>query len=111
VRAGVAEIAARRRLDLRIRPIHEAPAVACAPRLLEALERACARLGFAAPRLASGAGHDAMAIAALAPVAMLFVRCRGGISHDPSEFAAPADIEAALAVLVDTIVLLAEEVA
>jgi allantoate deiminase len=50
-----------------------------------------------------------MAVAAIAPVAMLFVRCREGISHDPAEYAAPADIEAALAVLVETIVLLCEE--
>jgi allantoate deiminase len=79
------------------------------PRLLDALARARARLGLPERRLVSGAGHDAMAVAAIAPVAMLFVRCREGISHDPAEYAAPADIEAALAVLVETIVLLCEE--
>ena len=40
---------------------------------------------------------------------MLFVRCREGISHDPAEHASPEDVEAALAVLVETIALLAEE--
>ena len=107
--ARLEEIARRRGLGLRLVPIHEAPAVACAPTLCDALARACARCGLAERRLTSGAGHDAMAIAAIAPVAMLFVRCRGGISHDPAEHAAPADIEAALAVLVETIVLLSEE--
>jgi allantoate deiminase len=109
LRSDLEAIARRRGLGLRLVPTHEAPAVACDPALLDALARARARHGLPDRRLVSGAGHDAMAIAAIAPVAMLFVRCRGGISHDPAEHAAPADIEAALAVLVETIVLLSEE--
>jgi len=48
----------------------------------------------------SGAGHDGVVVSALAPIAMLFVRCRKGLSHHPDEFAAPADLEAALRVTV-----------
>ena len=46
--------------------------------------------------LASGAGHDAAMMAAIAPVTMLFVRCAGGISHHPAESVAEADVELAL---------------
>jgi allantoate deiminase len=49
--------------------------------------------------LPSGAGHDAVALASLAPVAMLFVRCAGGVSHHPDESVAVADVAVALDVL------------
>jgi allantoate deiminase len=107
--ARLEEIACGRGLALQVVTTHEARAVRSDPKLLDALARAQARLGLPERRLVSGAGHDAMAIAAIAPVAMVFVRCREGISHDPAEYAAPADIEAALAVLVETLVLLSEE--
>ena len=51
--------------------------------------------------LASGAGHDGVIVSALAPIAMLFVRCRDGLSHHPDEYVAPRDLETALAVVVD----------
>ena len=47
----------------------------------------------------SGAGHDAVQLAALAPVGMLFVRCAGGVSHDPAESVAEEDVAVALDVL------------
>jgi len=50
-------------------------------------------------RLPSGAGHDAAQVAALAPVAMLFVRCKGGISHNPAESVAQEDVGAAVEVM------------
>jgi allantoate deiminase len=49
--------------------------------------------------LPSGAGHDAQVMARLCPAAMLFVRCRGGISHNPAEFASVADMGLAVAAL------------
>ena len=48
----------------------------------------------------SGAGHDAQVMAQLCPSAMLFVRCRGGISHNPAEFASVADMGLAIAALI-----------
>ena len=59
--------------------------------------------------LPSGAGHDAAALAAVAPWTMLFVRCRGGISHHPDESVEPADVEVALEVTSRFLSLLAEE--
>lgn len=79
-------IAAHRHVDLDINPTHEAKSVPCAPWLKQQLAQAISDLGLPLRHLPSGAGHDAMAIAALTDVAMLFVRCgNGGISHHPSE--------------------------
>ena len=50
--------------------------------------------------LASGAGHDAMAMAHITPIGMLFVRCRGGISHNPAEWVDPDDVATGAAALV-----------
>jgi allantoate deiminase len=61
---------------------------------------AIASLGYEPFRLVSGAGHDALSMAKLCPAAMLFVRCRGGISHNPAEFASEADMGLGVAALV-----------
>ena len=63
------------------------------------LERAAAAAGYPAPHLPSGAGHDAVTMAAVAPVAMLFVRCAGGVSHHPDEAVTAEDVAAAIDVL------------
>ena len=57
--------------------------------------------GISPLALISGAGHDGIILSQLTPVAMLFVRCRDGLSHHPDEYAAPADIAKALQVLCD----------
>jgi allantoate deiminase len=74
-------------------------AVECAPALTDALADAVSAAGHRVVRLPSGAGHDAVAMSALAPVAMLFVRCAGGISHHPAESVAAQDVAAAIDVL------------
>ncbi|MGQ9365055.1 allantoate amidohydrolase [Azospirillum sp. ST 5-10] len=107
-RAALAEIletcrtiAARRGVAFTATPYHDAAATACAEPVIAALEAAVARAGIAPRRLVSGAGHDAMALAALCPVGMLFVRCRGGVSHNPAESITAEDAELAVAVLLD----------
>lgn len=52
-----------------------------------------------APVLVSGAGHDGLAMADLCPVHMLFVRCRGGVSHSPAEHVEASDVGAAVEAL------------
>jgi allantoate deiminase len=64
--------------------------------LTSALASAVQHPGFTPPRMASGAGHDAMIVAARMPVAMLFVRCDKGISHHPAEAVSEQDVAAAL---------------
>ena len=78
-------IAAARRVALDWRIVQESRALACDPALTERLAQAMEALGYPLLALPSGAGHDGVAIAALTPIAMLFVRCKGGISHNPAE--------------------------
>jgi allantoate deiminase len=73
--------------------------VACSPRLTSSLSQAVRDLGHPAIQLASGAGHDAVVMAGLTEIAMLFVRCKGGISHHPDESVAEADVAVAIGVL------------
>jgi len=104
IEARMREIAAERGLGIEIAPLHEAKATACDPTLIEALSQALARQGHPIFQLPSGAGHDAMAMAALCPVVMLFARCEGGISHNPAEAMSVADADAATRVMLDFLV-------
>jgi allantoate deiminase len=88
-------IAARRRVEIAITLGYQAPAAPCDPRLSDFLSDAVLAQGIVPLRLPSGAGHDAMSFRNCWPIAMLFVRCRGGVSHSPDEFASLADIETA----------------
>jgi len=77
------------------------------PVVVAAIEAACRRLGVPYQRMPSGAGHDAMNMARIAPAGMIFIPCRGGISHNPDEYAAPADIVRGMDVLTETLATLA----
>ena len=101
IRAGLDRIAASRMVDYELLQTHEAPATACAPWLQAQLMAAVERRTGRAFSLPSGAGHDAMAMAALCPVGMVFVRCRGGVSHTPAEFLAAEDAAMGVDILVD----------
>ena len=57
--------------------------------------------------LISRAYHDALFMARVAPTGMIFIPCRGGVSHRPDEFASPAAIARGVAVLADTLAALA----
>jgi allantoate deiminase len=94
-------IAKRRGLELEIELLYEEGAVACDEGLMRQLDAAIERQGIRALRLPSGAGHDAMALSALCPIAMMFVRCGGGISHNPLESITAEDAEAAARVFLD----------
>jgi allantoate deiminase len=93
------EIAASRGCESRWEVRQETDAVEVDPDLGTLLGEAVEDAGLAVHRLASGAGHDAAQLAALAPVAMLFVRCEGGISHNPAESVNRDDVETAIGVM------------
>ena len=101
VRAEIARIAAARGVQADLVISYDMPAAPCDPALLEAFARSFERCGHPLFHLPSGSGHDAMSFRDRIPQAMVFVRCRGGVSHRPEEFASQADIAAALAVLED----------
>ncbi|MDP8910105.1 MAG: allantoate amidohydrolase [Chloroflexota bacterium] len=92
-------IARAREVHAEWQAVQETGAVACAPGLSRLLEQAIEQAGYPAHRLVSGAGHDAVAMADVTPVAMLFVRCQGGISHNPAESVAVEDVAVAISVL------------
>ncbi|HXF53474.1 MAG TPA: allantoate amidohydrolase [Hyphomicrobiaceae bacterium] len=100
---AMAAIADARGVRLESEIVHEAAAVACSPWMTECLTQAICRQGLAAPALISGAGHDASIIASLCPVAMMFVRCAGGISHSPKESVTTEDADVCVRVLLDFI--------
>jgi len=75
--------------------------VAFDPVIVAAVEASAAGRQLACRRMTSGAGHDAQMIARVAPAAMIFVPSRGGISHNPAEFTAEADLIAGANVLLD----------
>ena len=94
------QIAARHHVEVSLTQTHNAPATPCAQWLQAQFASAIAAQNIEPFHLPSGAGHDAMAVAALCPVGMLFVRCEGGISHTPEESITEEDAETAVAVLV-----------
>ncbi|HEX8664178.1 MAG TPA: allantoate amidohydrolase [Beijerinckiaceae bacterium] len=100
---SLAAIAERRGVALEVEPFMDSPATAMDLGLAAALEEAAAALGVPTRRLPSGAGHDAVAMATLAPAAMLFVRCKGGVSHNPAESITQDDADVAVRVLIDAV--------
>jgi allantoate deiminase len=99
IQSGIGRIAAERRVDYRIEKLQDFGCTPCTERLIVQMERAVAAEGHKPRRLPSGAGHDGMAISAIADIAMLFVRCKAGVSHNPAEAISEADAAAGARVL------------
>ena len=97
--ARTRELAKRRKLAVEIRALSENAAVRCEPRLVSLLTQAVKNSKQQPLELTSGAGHDAVAISALTGACMLFVRCKGGVSHNPAESVTAADVLVAIDVL------------
>jgi allantoate deiminase len=99
LRAEAQSIGTPRGVEVAWREVMSAPAVAADPTLTAALADAVAECGLPVVTLASGAGHDGVALSELTGVAMLFVRCAGGVSHHPDESVEVTDVAVALDVL------------
>lgn len=83
-------------------------ATPCSKAITELLSESVRGIQSESPMLVSGAGHDGVVMAELTSVAMLFVRCRDGLSHHPDEYVKPADLGAALGATIDFIKRLAQ---
>ena len=103
------QIATSRNLTLDWQWTHAADAVACDTQIQQLFSSACKLNNQASPSLASGAGHDAMAIAPICPVGMLFIRSPGGISHHPAEAVIDEDVTKALSVMYSALMLYVKE--
>ena len=95
---SVDAIAARRSLTVKRTRQMDQPAVPMDERLTSFLADAIEAIGLPVKMMSSGAGHDAMVMAARVPTAMLFLRSPGGISHHPAEAVLEGDVEASLGV-------------
>jgi len=96
----VRAIAEKRHLGLSVTTTRNVATTPCDPAIQDGFAAAIKAVGGEPQKLASGAGHDGTAMAKLCPIGMLFVRCRGGISHNPAEYASPADMGLAVAALI-----------
>ena len=110
IRAAVAEIAAKRGVRAVVDIGHEVPAAPCHGPLKDRMAKVVEGLQLPVVRLPSGAGHDAMVFRGVMPMAMLFVRSENG-SHNPREYASPADIGMAAEALYAFLMKTAEEMA
>jgi allantoate deiminase len=103
------DIAKRRKLSIEVQSVSENGAVRCSPRLVSLLTQAVKDCGQRPLQLTSGAGHDAVPMSSLTDVGMLFVRCKGGVSHNPAESVTTEDVAVAIDVLSRFLELLAKK--
>ncbi len=99
IRAVAARISAESKLPIEIVPVSAYPAQPFHPDCIAAVARAAEKLGYSNMRAVSGAGHDAVYMARLAPSGMIFIPCKDGISHNEIEDAKPEHITAGCNVL------------
>jgi allantoate deiminase len=109
LRALAGAIVKKRGLKLVWTLVQQTGAVQCDKMLAQTFSRCVKQRGLEVLKLASGAGHDGAAISAMCPVAMLFVRCKGGISHNPAESIKAPDAGVGIEVLADFVETLAKQ--
>ena len=100
------EVAERRGVSIKTEMINADPPATCDPAILDAMEQAARAAGKTCKRMVSRAYHDSLFMARIAPVAMLFIPCRGGVSHRPDEYASPEWIGSGVHVLSRTLATL-----
>lgn len=102
-------IAGRRGVSIAESLVNADDPAQCSPHLVSVLEDAARGLGIPTMQMVSRAYHDSLFMAPLAPIAMLFIPCRGGVSHRPDEYASPDDISRGTEVLARALLRLASE--
>ncbi|HXR39488.1 MAG TPA: M20 family metallo-hydrolase [Terracidiphilus sp.] len=98
-----ADVAQRRGVTITTELVNADPPAFCDPAILAAMEASAAEAGRSAKRMVSRAYHDSLFMTRIAPVAMLFIPCRGGVSHRPDEYASPEWIAGGVDVLARTL--------
>ncbi len=102
-----AETAARRGVTITSQLVNADPPATCDPKIVAALEEAAIGAGKTSTKMVSRAYHDSLFMARIAPVAMVFIPCRGGVSHRPDEYSSPEWIGSGVHVLARTLAALA----
>jgi ureidoglycolate amidohydrolase len=103
IEQAAGEVSARRGVTVRMEVVNADAPARCDVGMVEALARAAAAHGLAYRKMVSRAYHDTLFLSRIAPAAMLFIPCRGGVSHRPDEYAAPEAIAAGVLVLAEAL--------
>jgi N-carbamoyl-L-amino-acid hydrolase len=107
IRRAVAQVAGRRAVQARLELLNADPPARAGDRVLEAIQTACQELGLPCKLMVSRAYHDSLFMARLCPTGMIFIPCRGGVSHRPDEYSSPETIARGAEVLAITLAELA----
>lgn len=103
IETAAAEICRRRGISLQLERVNaDAPAI-CDPALVQLISNACQELEISSLKMISRAYHDTLFMAQICPAVMIFIPCRGGVSHRPDEYSSPAQIAAGVTVLAETL--------
>ena len=94
---------ARRRVILTTEVLNADAPATCSPEILDAIEAACLSEGATSQRMVSRAYHDSLFMARICPIAMIFIPCRGGVSHRPDEYSTPESIALGTRILARTL--------
>jgi N-carbamoyl-L-amino-acid hydrolase len=107
IKEACTEIALKRGVVITTDMVNADPPTTCDPAILDAMEASAIDAGRTYKRMVARAYHDSSFMACIAPVAMLFIPCRGGVSHRPDEYASPEWIASGVEVLARTLARLA----
>lgn len=107
IAAASEEIAMRRGVTVRTETLNADAPAQCSPVVVDVLERACTTQQASYERMISRAYHDSLFMSAIAPTAMIFIPCRGGVSHRPDEYSSPEAIAKGALILAEALAELA----
>ena len=108
IRAACERVAGKRNVVVTITPINADAPARSDPRVVEAMVRAARDHGLSYQMMVSRAYHDSLFMSRIAPVGMIFIPCRGGVSHRPDEYSSPAALENGVRVLAGTLAELSQ---
>ena len=103
IEQACARVAAERNLEVIVTRINADAPATCSPRIIEAMVKAAEENELTYRTMVSRAYHDSLFMARIAPVGMVFIPCRGGVSHRPDEYSAPQALEDGAKVLASTL--------
>ena len=109
VRRDYEELRQRRKVNITEELINADAPSHSSPHTIELIEEACAEQEIPYKKMVSRAYHDSLFMARIAPIAMIFIPCRNGVSHRPDEYAAPSDTTLGVQVLASALAKLASE--
>src|SRR5262249_62357440 len=109
IEKAAAEISHRRGVQLRQERLNVDPPAVSDEKLMQRIVEVCRQTGASHRRMISRAYHDSLFMAQISATAMIFIPCRGGVSHRPDEFASPEAIECGVRVLAGTLAMAASD--